>query len=95
MFDADFGIPWSSEDHECYAISPKNLDEITLINAYIKATTDSDDRLTIEHIGQLIMLDFVCDHDYCDIYVLSEHIDAIIRNADKLKAEMSNEKEEN
>ena len=95
VFDADFGIPWSSEDNECYAISPKNLDEITLINAYIKATTGSDGRLTIEHIVQLIMLDFVCDHDYCDIYVLSEHIDAIIRNADKLKTEMSDEKEEN
>lgn len=94
VFDTDFGIPWSSEDHECYAISPKNLDEITLINAYIKATTGSDGRLTIEHIGQLIMLDFVCDHDYCEIYVLSEHIDAIIRNADKLKTEMSDEKEE-
>ena len=95
VFDTDFGIPWSSEDHECYAISPKNLDEITLINAYIKATTCSDGRLTIEHIGQLIMLDFVSDHDYCDIYVLSEHIDAIIRNADKLKTEMSDEKEKN
>ena len=65
-----------------------------MINAYIKATTGSDGRLTIEHIGQLIMLDFTCDHDYCDIYVLSEHIDAIIRNADKLKTEMSDEKEE-
>lgn len=95
VFDTDFGIPWSSKDNECYAISPKNLDEITLINAYIKATTGSDDRLTIEHIGQLIVLDFGYDYDCCDIYVLSEHIDAIIRNADKLKAEMSDEKEEN
>ena len=91
----DFGIPWSSEDHECYAISPKNLDEITLINAYIKATTNDDGRLTMEHIGQLIVLDFGYDYDYCDIWVLSEHIDAIIRNADKLKTEMSDEKEEN
>ena len=95
VFDTDFGIPWSSEDHECYAISPKNLDEITLINAYIKATTDNDGRLKTEHIGQLIMLDFGYDHDYCDIWVLSERIDAIIRNADKLKTEMSDEKEEN
>lgn len=95
VFDGDFGIPWSSEDHECYAISPKNLDEITLINAYIKATTGDNGRLTMRHIGQLIILDFGYDHDYCDIWVLSERIDAIIGNIDKLKAEMNDEKEEN
>ena len=95
VFDTDFGIPWSSDDHECYAISPKNLDEITLINAYIKATTNNDGRLTMEHIGQLIVLDFGYDYDYCDIWVLSEHVDAIIRNIDKLKTKMNGEKEEN
>ena len=94
VFDTDFGIPWSSEDHECYAISPKNLDEITLINAYIKATTGDNGRLTMRHIGQLIILDFGYDHDYCDIWVLSERIDAIIGNIDKLKAEMNDKKEE-
>ena len=93
--DCDFGIPWSSEDHECYAIKPKNLDEIVLINAYIKATTNNDGRLTMEHIGQLIVLDFGYDYDYCDIWVLSEHVDAIIRNIDKLKTKMNGEKEEN
>lgn len=95
VYDTDYGIPWSSEDHECYAIKPKNLDEIVLINAYIKATTDNEGRLTTEHIGQLIMLDFGYDHDYCDIWVLSERVDAIVRNIAKLDAEMNGEKEEN
>lgn len=95
VFDTDFGIPWSSEDHECYAINPKSFDEIALINAYIKATTDNDGRLTAKHIGKLIVLDFGYDYDYCDIWVLSEHVDAIIRNIDKLKTKMNGEKEEN
>lgn len=94
VYDTDYGIPWSSEDHECYAIKPKNLDEIVLINAYIKATTGSAGRLTTENIGQLIMLDFGYDHDYCDIWDLSERIDAITRNINRLEAKMNGEKEE-
>lgn len=92
--DCDFGIPWSNEDHECYAIKPKNLDEIVLINAYIKATTYNDGRLTTEHIGKLIMLDFGYDHDYCDIWELSKRIEAIASNIAKLEAKMNGEKEE-
>ena len=94
VYDTDYGIPWSSEEHECYAIKPKNLDEIVLINAYIKATTCNDGRLTTEHIGQLIMLDFGYDHDYCDIWELSKRIEAITKNITKLEAEMNGEKEE-
>jgi hypothetical protein len=94
VYDTDYGIPWSSEDHECYAIKPKNLDEIVFINAYIKATTYSEGRLTTEHIGQLIMLDFGYDHDYCDIWELLERIEAITSNIAKLEAEMNGEKEE-
>ena len=94
VYDTDYGIPWSSEDHECYAIKPKNLDEIVLINAYIKATTYSEGRLTTEHIGQLIMLDFGYDYDYCDIWELSKRIEAITSNIAKLEAEMNGEKEE-
>ena len=94
VYDTDYGIPWSSEDHECYAIKPKNLDEIVLINAYIKATTSNDGRLTTNHIGKLLMLDFGYDHDYCDIWVFAERVEAIIRNIEQLKAKFNDEKEE-
>ena len=95
VYNTDYGIPWSSDDHECYAIKPKNLDEIVLINAYIKATTSNDGRLTTEHIGKLLMLDFGYDHDYCDIWELSKRIEAITSNIAKLEAEMNSTKEEN
>lgn len=74
----ELGLPWSSDDHECYLVKPKNLEEITLINAYIASST-YDDRavLTIEHIGKLIALDFGYDHDYCSAHILSEHINKI------------------
>jgi hypothetical protein len=94
VYNTDYGIPWSSDDHECYAIKPKNLDEIVLINAYIKATTSNDGRLTTEHIGKLLMLDFGYDHDYCDIWELSKRVEAITSNIAKLEAEMNGEKEE-
>lgn len=92
--DCDYGIPWSSEDHECYAIKPKNLDEIVLINAYIKATTYEDGQLTTNHIGTLLMLDFGYDHDYCSIYDLSEHVAKITNEVAKLEAEMNGKGEE-
>lgn len=92
--DTDYGIPWSSEDHECYAIKPKSLDEIVLINAYIKASTYSDGDLTIEHIGELLILDFGYDHEYCNVWVLSEHFAKITEKIAELEAEMNGEKEE-
>lgn len=92
--DCDFGIPWSSEDHECYAIKPKNLDEIVLINAYIKATTYEDGKLTTEHIGKLLMLDFGYDHDCCYIHDFTEHLANITKKIATLEAEMNGEKEE-
>ena len=92
--DCDYGMPYSSDDHECYAIKLKNLDEIVLINAYIKATTCNDGILTTEHIGKLLILDFGYDHDYCDVWDLSEHITKITERIANLEAEMNGEKEE-
>lgn len=91
--DCDYGIPWSSEDHECYAIKPKNLDEIVLINAYIKATTYDEGKLTTAHIGKLLMLDFGYDHDYCYIHDFVEHLAKITEQISNLEAEMNGEKE--
>ena len=92
--DCDYGIPWSSEDHECYAIKPRNLDEIVLINAYIKASTYYEGRLTAKHIGELIILDFGYDHDYCSIWELSENLAKITEQISKLEAEMNGDEEE-
>ena len=71
----NIGIPGACEDCECYAIRPKNLDEITFINAYINSSTyQGAVTLTAEQIGKLIILNFGYDHDYCDWYVLEDHL---------------------
>lgn len=90
----DFGIPYTTEDCKCYAIKPKDFDEIVLINAYIKVSTISDTTLTTEHIGKVLILDFGYDHDWCDVYVLEDHIAKITEKVAKLEAEMNGEKEE-
>lgn len=92
--DCDYGIPWSSEDHECYAIKPKNLDEIVLINAYIKATTYDEGKLTTAHIGKLLMLDFGYDHEACYIHDFVEHLAKITEQISNLDAELNCAKEE-
>lgn len=71
----DIGLPGASYDYACYAIRPKNLEEITLINAYIHSSTcQGAVTLTAEQIGKLIVLNFGYDHDYCDWYVMEDHI---------------------
>jgi hypothetical protein len=92
--NCDYGFAWSSEDHECYAIKPKNLDEIVLINAYIKATTGSNTTLTTEHIGKVLILNFGYDHDWCDVGILAEQLAKVTSNIAKLEAEMNGAKEE-
>ena len=87
---ASLGLPWSGDDHECYIIKPKDLDEIVLINAYIDCTTCSGTMLlTTEHIGKLIALNFGYDHDYCDRYLIDDILvdikNYIAKMADKLE----------
>lgn len=78
--DADFGIPWSSDDHECYVIKPRNLNDITLINAYIQSVTNCNGTLlTTGHIGDVILLNFGYDRDYCDVHSLTDHLSNITK----------------
>ena len=73
----ELGIPYSSCDDESYILRPENINEITLINAYIKSSTGDDGLLTINHLGKLICLNFGYDHDCCDIYVIEDNIKRI------------------
>lgn len=71
----DLGLPCSSYDNECYAIKPESLEEITLINAYIKCSVcNTAEELTTEHIGKLVILDFGYDRDWCDICILADEM---------------------
>ena len=92
--DCNLGLPWSSDDHECYVLVPKSLDEIVLINAYIESSTDYKNTLTAEHIGKLIALNFGYDHDFCDVYVLADHIKAISDYISDLEKEINKNEEE-
>ncbi len=40
-------------------------------------------------------MNFGYDHDYCDVYLLKEHLATIAERIAKLEAEMNGEKEEN
>lgn len=78
---SSLGLPYSNDDQECYAIKPKDLNEITLINAYIQSSTYDNigQILTAKHIGKLVVLNFGYDHDYCDVYLLEDHIKSITK----------------
>lgn len=92
--NCQYGIAYSSDDHECYVIKPKNLDEIVLINAYVKATTGENGKLTTEHIGKLLLVNFGYDHDWFDVDVLEDVLATITERINKLEAEFNGAKEE-
>ena len=90
-----FGIPYCNEDDECYIVKPASLDEITLINAYISASTyDNRVTLTTNHIGKLVFLNFGYDHDYCSEHILADNLAKITECIAKVEAEFNEEKEE-
>ena len=90
-----FGIPYCNEDDECYVIKPTSLKDITLINAYISASTyDNRVALTTNHIGKLVLLNFGYDHDYCSEYILADNLAKITECIAKVEAELNEEKEE-
>ena len=86
----NLGLPWSSDDYECYVLKPKSLDEITLINAYIQSSTcSSGTMLTTGHIGHTIAINFGYDHDYCDVYVIEDNLKNITNYMAKLENELN------
>ena len=88
-------LPYSNADHECYVVMPKDINEIALINAYLISSTDSGEiRLTADHIGKLLALDFGYDHYYCDIYILEDHIKKTEEYITELKNKMCKENTE-
>lgn len=95
-YSCDLGLPWANDDQECYVVEPKNIDDIAFINAYINSSTygNSEGTLTIKHIGKSIVLNFGYDHDYCDIYVLADHLATITKYIETLESKL-HEKEEN
>lgn len=85
------GLYWSDEDHECYIIRPKDLDEVTVMNAYIASSTYKDGVcLTAKHIGKLVVLNFGYDHDSCDVYIAEDHIQRIAEYVAQMEGELSN-----
>lgn len=88
------GLPYSYEDKECYVLKPKDLEEITLINAYMeKSTHNNCCKLTTEHIEKLIALDFGYDYDYCDVYILENRINLIMSSIAEFERELTKEEE--
>lgn len=87
----ELGVPYANEDDECYMIKPKNLEEITLINAYIRSSTSCDIKLTTDHIDKAVIIDFGYDHDWCHVYIVENLINNITKKAAELESKLCEE----
>ena len=86
---SDFGISWCCDDHECYIVKPKSIDEIILINAYIESSTSNKGTLTTNDVGKLLLLNFGYDHDWCDVHILADVLKNITDRIEKVEIEMA------
>ena len=92
---SSIGFPGGCSDEECYVLRPKNMDEIILLNAYIRSSIGYDtDTLNINHIGKMIALNFGYNHDYCSCYIVEELIKKISNYASELETNLDKEMQE-
>lgn len=81
---SSFGLPYGNDDDNCFVITPKNLEEITLINAYIDCRTNKNGaNISTTVMGKAILLNFGYDFDWCDIYVLEDHLASLTKTINK------------
>ena len=86
----ELGLPYNCNDDECYLVKPKTMDDIVIINAYIKAVVyDSTNAvLTDKHIGKVVALNFGYGRDWCSVYEMGDHLESITKYIDRKIAEM-------
>ena len=90
------GIPYGCDDYECYLLKPSNLEELTLINAYMASVTYNNcPTLTTDYINQLIILNFGYDQDYCDVYKVENHLSRITEYINNKENELSTMEHQN
>jgi len=85
----DLCLPYGSEDFECYMLTPRSLEEITYINAYVSSITCSNSPvLNTNHIGVTVVLNFGFDHDWCEVYQMDRHLADIAEYVAKKEKEL-------
>ena len=90
----DYGVPYAYDDNECYIVMPKNLEDITLINAYIDCVTcGNGNRLETTMINKTVFLNFGYDRDWCDVYDVRDLISKILNRVAEAENSLINREE--
>ena len=76
----------SNCDDEVIAIMPRDLEDIKVINAYVKATTCGEElKITHESVGRVLLLNFGYEHEWCGYYDLDKHFEQIKKDYEEYK----------
>ena len=76
----------SDYEDEIIAIMPRDLEDIKVINAYVKATACGTElKITHESVGRILLLNFGYNHDWCIYYDLDKHFEQIKKDYDEYK----------
>ena len=87
----------SNCDDEVIAIMPRDLEDIKVINTYVKATTCGEElKITHESVGRVLLLNFGYEHEWYGYYDLDKHFEQIKKDYEEYKNRINklvNEKE--
>lgn len=70
----DFGLTYAEEEYDCFMVIPRNLNDITTINAFVYMHTHQDAIMSAENIGKVMVLNFGYDYDWCDVYEMENRL---------------------
>ena len=73
------------EDDCVWVLKPRHFDDIKVINAYTKTFTGTSAALTQDDIGVLMMINFGCNNDWCDVYRVDNYLKKIQNTFNKFK----------
>lgn len=79
------GLPYANDDDQVVVVKPKNLDEVTTLNAYNKwKTAGSNTIITANDIGKVIAMNYGYGGDWCDVFVLDDWANKIQKYVDEI-----------
>ena len=69
------GFPYSNEYESVFVVEPESIDDITLVNAYVRSYINSLATLMdTTYIGKKVVLNFGCSNDYFSFALLDDLI---------------------
>lgn len=94
VFASELGIS-GDDDYEIYILKLRDLDDLVLLNAWIRINVCDSVLISPDYIGEVIYLNLGYDREYAVYGKLSDHLEYIRKNAENITKELNEVEEGN